>query len=235
MSAMQPDATRLLALLQVSDSFFPSAAYTHSFGLAQLTADGRVRTSEGVAKFARSVLALGLATSDAVVAAEACRRAADGDVEGAIALDRALYAMKAPSELRRAAAETGRRTLEELAGHVSTPAFDGFLAEVRAGRAPGTHAAALGVSLASFGISPEATAAALLFGGVNAMLQAGLRLLPLSHRDAQATLHELRPLIAELARAAAAPGRADALAAFHPMQEIASMRHRGAEARMFAS
>jgi urease accessory protein len=232
---MPPDTTQVLALLQISDSFFPSAVYTHSYGLDQLVAEGRVRTSEDVARVARSVLVQSLATSDAVVAAEACRRAAAGDMEGVIAVDRTLYAMKAPSELRRAAGETGRRTLEELAVHVAAPPLGAFLSEVRDGRTPGTHAAALGVCSAAFDSEPETVAAVLMFGGANAVLQAGMRLLPLSHRDAQATLHDLRPAITRLAREAAAPDRWRDLRSFQPLQEIASMRHRGAEVRMFAS
>jgi urease accessory protein UreF len=56
-----------------------------------------------------------------------------------------------------------------------------------------------------------------------------MRLGRISHRDAQAVLHRLRPLIAELDLSQRP------LRAYHPLQEIASMRHERAEARLFAS
>ena len=60
-----------------------------------------------------------------------------------------------------------------------------------------------------------------------------MRLLPLSHRDVQAILHRLRPRLAAFAtEAASGPGT---LRSFHPLQEIASMRHETAAARLFAS
>jgi urease accessory protein UreF len=60
-----------------------------------------------------------------------------------------------------------------------------------------------------------------------------MRLLPVSHRDVQGTLHRLRPRIAEMAWRAADSRRP--LESFHPLQEISAMRHEAAAVRMFAS
>jgi urease accessory protein UreF len=72
-----------------------------------------------------------------------------------------------------------------------------------------------------------------MLGAVNAILQAAMRLMPFSHRDAQGALHRLRPAIASLSEDVIERPRL--LAAFHPLQEIASMRHAAAEARLFMS
>jgi urease accessory protein len=84
------------------------------------------------------------------------------------------------------------------------------------------------------GATPEQVSAALMQSAATSILQASMRLLPVSHRDVQGTLHRLRPEIAALAREAAAT-TLDELRSFHPMQEIASMRHRTAAVRLFAS
>jgi urease accessory protein UreF len=74
-----------------------------------------------------------------------------------------------------------------------------------------------------------------MLSAANAMLQAAMRLGRISHRDAQATLHRLRPRIDALVQQIEASHSDTPLLAFQPLQEIASMRHERAEARLFAS
>jgi urease accessory protein len=227
------DTVGLLALVQIADSFFPSGTFAHSLGLEQLARERTIATPEDVASFTSSVLEYSISTADAVAAARSVRAANDDDLPALNEVDRELFAMKAPSELRRAATDTGRRLLEEVATHHKDEMLGRFLDEVRSGRTPGTHPVAFGVVAATFGASPETVAALVMQGTVNAILQASLRLLPVSHRDVQSVLHRLRPRVAELAERAAQPGRL--LQSFHPVQDIASMRHEVASARLFAS
>lgn len=227
------DTAGLLALMQVNDSLFPSGVFTHSLGLEQLVREGTVRTAEDVVRFAESVVQHATSRSDAVAAAQSLVHAERKDLAALVELDHQLFAMKAAAELRAASTGPGRRLLEEVAPHVGDAFLDRLLAEVREGRTPGTHAVALGATSAAFGIEPETAAAVLMLGMASAILQAAMRLFPISHRDVQATLHRLRPRIAELARRAADP--ACRLESFHPLQEIAAMRHEALSARMFAS
>ncbi len=127
-----------------------------------------------------------------------------------LAIDHCLHVTRAPRELRDAAVAAGRRLLEEVAAHAAgrrglVPAFRDAVLE---DRAPGAHAVALGVAGAAFGVPPEDVAAAPLFSTANALVQAAMRLLPISHRDAQSVLHRVRDAIADAARAAAADGTA---------------------------
>jgi urease accessory protein len=227
------DTAGLLALLQIADSFFPSGMFTHSLGLEQLVRERTIATPDDVVSFARSVLEGSVATSDAVATARAVRSSNDLDPPTLVAVDRELFAMKASTELRKMTTDTGRRLLEEVAAHHQAPMLVSFLEGVRSGATPGTHPVAFGVVAAAFGASPETAAALVMQGTLNAILHASLRLLPVSHRDVQSALHRLRPRIAELAERAAAPGRP--LQSFHPMQDIASMRHETSPVRMFAS
>jgi urease accessory protein len=93
---------------------------------------------------------------------------------------------------------------------------------------------AFGVVAAAHGIESRYVPAAVLLSAATAMLQAAMRLMRVSHRDVQAILHRLRPLIARLA-AEVRIASPLALAGYHPLQDIASMRHERAEARLFAS
>jgi urease accessory protein len=228
------DTAALLVLLQIADSAFPAGGFAHSFGLEQLVRDGRIATARDVERLVHSLLRQSIATSDGAGCAIATGAAAGGDLDAIERVDRALFVSKSSSELRDASTSMGLRLLQEVSLHVDAPILGSLLADVRGERTPGTHAVAFGAAAGALGVDAEDAAAALMFGSIAAILQAAMRLLPLSHRDVQSALHGARPLIASLAERASRIGPHQ-LASFHPMQEIASMRHRHAGVRMFAS
>jgi len=242
----------LLALMQVSDSAFPSGAFVHSYGLEQLVREQRITDALALERFVTSVLEESLATADAPVAYAA---ASARNLNDLIEIDRALFAMKAASELREACVATGRRFLDEASflhdqeAHPHVAVEDayplpenrqttGYLASVRTGATPGCYPVAFGVVCRDLGVAPTDVPGVFLLGALTAILQSAMRLMRVSHRDVQAALHALRPQIASIAdgiislkTGASRP----TLHAFNPMQDIASMRHECAEARLFAS
>jgi urease accessory protein len=221
---------------------FPSGAFAHSYGLEQLAREGVVRRPEELQRFVESVLRRSLAPCDAVAALRAYEAALAHDLASVVEADRALVRTKAASELRAASLASGRRLLDEVALHVDAPFLHEYAALVKAdplrasGRAGlGSQPVAFGVVCAALGVPDgESVVAALLLVSATALLQASMRLLPISHRDVQATLHHLRPVIAELASSCVAGGPRP-LRSFQPLQEVASMRHVAASARLFAS
>lgn len=228
------DQVPLLALLQIADSAFPAGGFAHSSGLEQLVHDGHAADADEVERYVFSLIRHSVSSGDAAAAAIAARSASGADIAALVRVDRSLYATKASSELRNASTSTGNRLLQEVAVHLEEPILKELLARVRDGDTPGTYAAAFGAIAGVFGTTPEQTAAALMHATATSILQAAMRLLPVSHRDVQGALHRLRPIIAELALEAAATPF-DGLRSFHPLQEIASMRHRTAPVRLFAS
>ena len=228
-------ALSLLALLQLTDSAFPSGAFAHSYGLEQLARERLLTTPSQLEGFVNSVICQSVATADASAAYGAALWARVGDLHAILALDRALYRTKAASELRAATLQTGRRLLEETAMHIDDALLATYVAAVRAGETLGTHPVAFGVITAALGVAPRDVAPALMLMTATTILQASMRLLPVSHRDVQAMLHALRPRIAALAHAIETAPQPGALMSFNPLQEIASMRHTFAPVRLFAS
>jgi urease accessory protein len=219
----------LLALLQLSDSGFPSGSFAHSYGLEQALNERFVSGVKEIEAFVRSVVLQSAATADARATYAACVAAKQDDITEIIDADQALYRTKAAAELRQACVSTGRRLIEETAIHIEAPVLQAYAERVASGESPGCHPVAFGVVGGALGVQPEEAASALLIGTANALLQAAMRLGRISHRDTQAILHRLRPAIAAL-------DLSDGMIrAYHPLQEIASMRHQRAEARLFAS
>lgn len=228
---MSADLPSLLALLQLTDSGFPSGAFTHSYGLEQLVREGLVKGPADVERFVSSILSQSVAQLEAPAALEAAQSAADGDLKGVLEVDRRLLAIKATEELRNASLQTGRRMLEEVAAHVESPLLAGYRDAVSADASLGNYAAVFGAVSAAIGVGPGQVLGALMLASATALLQAAMRLTRVSHRDVQGMLHRLRPRIVALAgEVGSGP-----LCSFHPLQDIASMRHARAEARLFAS
>jgi urease accessory protein len=229
------ETSQLLALLQLNDSAFPSGAFTHSYGLEQLVRQVVLRDARDVEHFVTSVLRHTIATSEAAAARVAAEAAAGGDMALVLTVDLALHAMKPAAELRQASLMTGRRFLEEVAVHVESPLLAGYRARLAEDERLGNYAVAFGVVSAAHGIESRYVPAAVMLAAATAMLQAAMRLMRVSHRDVQAILHRLRPLIARLAADVRIGVQPVPLSGFHPLQDIASMRHAAAEARLFAS
>jgi urease accessory protein len=221
--------------MQLGDSLFPSGAFAHSYGLEQLAREGAVRGPEDLHRYVESLLRRALAPCDAVAARRAYDAARVDDLASVIDTDRGLVRMKAPYELRAASLATGRRLLDEVLPHAEAPFLREYAVAVKADRSLGSQPVAFGVVCAALCVD-DATSVigALLQMSVTAVLQAAMRLLPVSHRDVQAALHRLRPAIAALASDVVA-GVTIPLRSFQPLQDIASMRHEAATARLFAS
>jgi urease accessory protein len=230
---MSPDPA-LLTLLQFADGLFPAGGFAHSFGLETYVQDGRVRDREGLEAFIAAHLEGSAGPADASAAAIASRLARDCDVEGWVALDARLDAMKSAPELRAASRQMGRQTLRVAAG-LGDDAFLARLARaVEDGQAAGHHATVFGAALGRGGVEPERIAAAYLYSTAALLVGAGLRLISLGQLEGQRVLAAMRPRVARLA-AAAASAPADDLWSFNPALEIASIRHATLEARLFRS
>lgn len=214
---------------------FPSGAFAHSYGLEQLAREHVVQTPDDLQRFVESLLRQTLAPCDAVAALRSFEAARAGDVAFVVDADRAFLRTKAAYELRAASLATGRRLLNEVSPHVDAPFLREYALLLKTDRSLGTQPVAFGVVCAALGVDDaESAVAALLLLSVTGVLQASMRLLPISHRDVQATLHHLRPVIAALASGVVGGG-ARPLRSFQPIQDIASMRHEAASARLFAS
>jgi urease accessory protein len=224
--------TALLALMQLSDSAFPSGSFTHSYGVETLINEKLITGTTGLESFVTSYVTNIVATADARSAYAA---AAATDLETVLDLARTLYRTKAASELRNACLQTGRRLTEEASIHIESPLLHAYAQALHADATLGCHPVAFGVVSGALGVEPTDVAAALMLTSANTMLQAAMRLGRISHRDTQATLHRLRPMIDDLTRQVESTGPAAPLLAFQPLQEIASMKHERAEARLFAS
>jgi urease accessory protein len=216
----------LLAALQLGDSAFPSGAFTQSYGLEALVAEGAVTCAADVEAVLADHLRHRLARADLPSLLAAHRAAAAGDVELVLRIDKALTAVKMTREERQASSRMGLRLLAEAERLAPHP----VLAACR----PSNAAVAFALAGYVMGLSGPDSALTCAYGFASSLISASMRLLRIGHGDAQAVLRRSHALI-ERAVEDAELVAWEALSPFAPGLDLASAHHERLQARLFAS
>jgi urease accessory protein len=237
---MASDLGSLLAVLQLSDSAFPSGRYTLSYGLESCVQSGHLTLpSDGSTLLAllRDSVRFGAAPSDGTALACAHRAAgADGAVDLKLVseVDAWLTAVKLPREVREASARTGRAVLATATAALGEAALHDYAERVKRGHSAGNHAVVVGVLSALMGVPCLDAVAGELYAFSSSWAAAAVRLGLVDHRGAQALLHQTHAVIA-CAALDVVDRDVPQIASFTPLLDVMAMRHEEAELRLFAS
>lgn len=224
----------LYTLLHITDSFFPSGAFAHSYGLEGLLANGAGAATEVRSAMVAAIWEHHLLRADGLLGLCAHRAMAAGRLASVCDLDRQLVALKLPRELREASLATGRGFLAEASVLLPSAALRQLYARVESGDSPGNYAIVFQAAAASAGVT---AADALLAWGYQTVAQlaaALLRLGLIGHRAAAALVGALRPAVEDGVRHLLADA-GGGVSSFAPLLEIASMRHERQYSRLFRS
>ena len=229
----------LLAVLQLSDSGFPSGRYTLSHGLEAFAHEGLLQTPcapDALVALLGDCVRFGVGPSDGVALACAHRAVdADGDIDLELVtqVDRRLSAVKLAREAREASTRTGRALLAAAPAVVGAR-ISGYADLVDLGDVPGNHAVALGLLSALLEVPPFDAVAGELSAYATGWIAAAVRLGLTDHLTAQFVLRRVHPGLVEAAERAVAGDIADIYSST-PLPDVMSMRHEHAELRLFSS
>ncbi len=228
------DGRAFLAALQLADSFFPTGMYAHSHGLEPMVSRGLVTTVADVEEFLVGQLTWSVLPADGVALMNAHSAAASQDLHLLQRIDQLLWALKLPSELRAASGQLGRRLMAETGPFGSCQVLAEYSAAVSRRETPGNGAVALGIVANASNISAEQALLVFCHGHGVSVLGAAMRLLPMSHTDAQAILGRLHSNLEEtIDRVRGRPWKE--MTSFSPVLDILSMSHEADDLRLFAS
>jgi urease accessory protein len=229
----------MAGMLQMADTFYPTGAYAHSFGLEGMIELGAVRDRETLREFlVRSALpALRQAELPVVIHAWRALGAGAGgeaDWEKVGGLCVLASALKSAKEARLAAENIGRQRVElaaKLRGHALAVEF------VRRAEAEGwPHSPSVAAALEArvLGAPLEAALASVYYASIAGLLAAAMKLLRLGQNGAQTLLTDMMGRAPEIVAAAKAVPVSE-IGWFNPWLDIAAARHERAAARLFIS
>ena len=224
----------LLTLLQLADGLFPAGAFAHSLGLETYAQAGLVKDRVGLEAFVRAHLEGSAGPADAVAVSCAARCAAATDLDGCLAIDARVDAMRFVPEFTAASRQMGRQTLRVAAAWARDPLLEALAARVESGATAGHYPVVFGVAAGRAAVEPEAAAVAYLYATASMLVNSALRLLALGQLEGQRLLAALRPRIAALG-AGAALADIDDVWSFTPGLELAGLRHAELDMRLFRS
>ncbi len=229
----------LAGMLQMGDTFYPTGAYAHSFGLEGMIELGAVRDRETLREFLmRSALpALRQVELPVVIHAWAALGSGEdggGDWKEVGELCVLASALKSAKEARFAAENIGRQRAElaaKLRGH---PLAVEFVRRATAEGWPHSPAIAAALEARVLGAPLEAALASVYYANIAGLLAAAMKLLRLGQNGSQTLLTEMMGRAPEIVAAAKAV-TIEEIGWFNPWLDIAAARHERAAARLFIS
>ncbi|MCA3453076.1 MAG: urease accessory protein UreF [Rhodobacter sp.] len=205
----------LLCLTQWLSPAFPAGSYAYSHGLEWAISDGDVTTAAQLQCWIAAVLTEGAGRTDAILLAQALRP--ETDLADLAALAQALAA-------------SGERLVETLDQGRAL----GQTIAALTGRAEKAmpYPVALGAAARDLGLPAARVAALYLHAFASALVQAGVRFVPLGQTEGQAVLAALHPVILQVAQDAACAG-IDRIGSGAVRSDLAAMRHETMNVRIF--
>jgi urease accessory protein len=227
------DTLSFIQGLRFVDSFFPSGGYAFSFGLEAAVKDGAVRDGKELSRYVEDLLVHGIGRREAIAVAVAHQAALTGRLRPALAVDRALEALKVGRDSRYASRQMGRQVMKAAVDqfHTHRTLLD-YGTAVGEARTPGHLPVAMGMTLSACGWSRQNTVAAFLYQSVQGLVSAAMKLLPVGQHQGQQCLADSGPLIAQLSQRVKPQA---CLASWSPVHDIYAMRHARLESRLFRS
>jgi urease accessory protein len=222
------------SLLQMTDTFYPTGAYAHSFGLEGLAQEGVVRDHATLRTFLLEQVLPQLAHTDLPVAAQAW--AAAGKPTDWKRLRELCFlgsAIRGAREPREASEAIGRQRLE-LAALLHGGLAAKFNQRTLAESWPHPSCVAAAIEGRTLGAPCEAVLAAIIYSTTAGLIAASVKLLRLGQNACQTLLAEALAQTPALIAEALAVGPDD-IGAFNPWWDVAAARHEAADFRLFIS
>ena len=218
-------------MLQFTDSAFPVGTFSFSNGLETAGFEGMVHDASTLAAFTQNQ-AIQAAFTDGVAAIHAYRAYLDSDLGAVCRADAELFACKMNAEARLMLQRMGKKLAELAVRLFESPLIGRWLAEINAGRVPGTYPVGQGMAFAAAGISEKDMFCSHQYGVMNMVLSAALRSVRVSHYDTQKILFDLSAQTGQFYRQAASMSLDD-MHAFFPELDILASLHEKGNMRMF--
>jgi len=225
------DERALYRLMTWLTPSYPVGAFSYSHGLEWVIEQGIVRDAANLRDWIADLLILGSGRNDALLCAEAWRRARAEDWRGLAELAELGLALAPSVERHLETRMQGRAFAGTIASSWSCMAMTRLL-EASGGEVG--YPVAVGTAAAGHCLALPETVGAYLHAFVSTLISVGMRLIPLGQTDGQRLLATLEASVAAAASHAVS-GSIEDLGAATFLADIASMNHETQYTRLFRS
>lgn len=228
---MKDEITRMIRLLQFSDSAFPVGTFSFSNGLETAAFEGLVCDVVTLEQYTRTAV-LQTVQCDAIAALIAYRAAARGDKATICEADRQVILCKMNDEIRLMLTRMGKK-MAELGVHlIDTPLTRQWLEAIKAEEIPGTYTITQALFFQQGGLSEKELFVSIEYGVINMILNAALRCVRVSHYETQRILHRLATWVSADYEQIK-ESTFDDMMTFAPQMDIVASLHEKGKMRMF--
>lgn len=228
---MKDEITRLMRLLEFSDSAFPVGTFSFSNGLETAAFEGLVHNADTLEQYTRTVL-YQTVHCDAIAALVAFRAAANGDYETICEADRQVILCKMNAEARQMLMRMGKKMAEICTQLSESPVLSKWLDDIRNQHISGTYPVTQAIWFQQNGLTEKDLFVSIEYGAINMILNAALRCVKVSHYETQGILYRLCGEAETDYQGVRALGFED-MKAFAPEMDIIASLHEKGKMRMF--
>ncbi len=225
---------RRLALMQLSDSFFPSGSFTLSHGLESLIYSGQLQSADDFQDFLRLLLHNKVGPSDLVALIHAYRASALDNLAEVQKADMRLFAQTLVQEAREAQRKSGRALLMVARSTWADSQLESLASYAATGQIQCLHPVIFAVVGRAAYLSESDTVLAFLHSFLTGLSGAAIRLGVLGHVRAQLILKTIAPEVEAVANKAACMDLEN-MWSCTPSIDIAQMLHKRLPQKLFTN
>jgi urease accessory protein len=222
-----------LAMMQLSDSFFPTGLFATSNGLEFLFSKNQIKGVDDLRNMIKTSIIQQIGPSDCVALVNALKNANNKDFEKIIQIDEISFSMKSIKEMRNASVNSGTQLIKCVSVFVKE---DDILIKyqkaIKEKKAYGVFPVAFAICCNALKIKKEKSMAMLLYGFTVSVVGAALRLGLIQHLESQKIIHDVKSTITQTIKNNEDKSVFD-MWQFTPQLDIIQMSHEKMDSKMF--
>ena len=221
-----------LAMMQISDSFFPTGLYANSNGLESIFQNNKKITDLQIIEIIKTQLKQQVGPTDLIVMINALKFANQREFEKISEIDIKINSMKNIKEVRDAYKRSGIQLARCVNEFINDEILEKYLEFYKKGMINGAYSVSFGLCANALGISPQKAGLMFLYGFIVSIVGAASRMGITQHYQAQKIIHDLKPLISQIVGESLDKSTKD-IWQFAPHLEILQMHHEKMDSKMF--
>ena len=222
-----------LAVMQLSDSFFPTGLYATSNGLEFLFANNEIKGLEDIKNMIKVNIEQQIGPSDCVALSNVFTNVGKKDFNEIIQADEITFIMKPIKEIRKASVNSGIQLVKCVTEFVKdNDMLNEYQKAIKEKRVHGIFPVSFAICCNALNIREEKSLTMLLYGFTVSIVGAALRLGLIQHLEGQKIIHEIKPIIIQTLKENSNKSLFD-MWQFAPQFDIFQMSHEKMDSKMF--